>query len=87
MRIISQNGHLDLPYDGARIQVRENCELGEDYAYLEAKKWIVEVTYRDEEDQFMIATYDTEEDAKDLLVSLAKSWMRNYPIFFCSERF
>ena len=87
MRIISQNGCLDIPYDGARIHVRENDAFGEDYSYPDAKEWVVEATYRaDDDNQFMLATYDTEEESKDLLISIAKSWMRNYPIFFCNDR-
>lgn len=79
MRIISQNGEVDVPYEGAILLLNEKTNASGIYGfYLSAK-------YPGEDDEYIIADFDTREEGKAMIVSIAKSWMRNYPIFYCTK--
>lgn len=84
MRIISQNGRRDLPYEGSKIIVerREEDAYGDEWAG--EKEWRVIADYPT--DQFLLASFDTEEEAKDLLLAIAKGFKHNYQIFYCGEK-
>lgn len=79
MRIISQNGELDIPYENARILLNEETNAsGICGFYLTAE-------YPGEDNEYILGHYDTREEGKAMIVSIAKSWMRNYPIFYCTK--
>ena len=75
MRIISQNGEVDIPYEGSILLLDEKYN----------GSWWLSAKFPGEPDEYILGDFDTKEDAKAMIISIAKSWMRNYPIFYCTK--
>ena len=82
MRIISQNGRVDIKYEDISVHV----ESKESFDKFVSEKWILLLGRTSNGNDFLLGSFDTLEEAKAMLLAIAKGWRHNYQIFYCSEK-
>ena len=81
MRIISQNGRVDLKYDDAIIYAEEQSQQ---HPIPNEKQFLLRCMCSGTD--LVLGSYDTLEEAKSVLLSIAKGYRHNYQTFFLSEK-
>lgn len=86
MRIISQSGRNDVQYDITHLHVVNKTKVHDFIDDDDENEWLLLAECVCMDSTIKLASFDTEEEAKRMLMDIAHGWKHNYPIFYCGEK-